>query len=79
VTALTNAFRELHHYPARAKLRQEIAMDRELGVSIVVALVLAIVVKVLMPSATAAGIDLAQSQTRNELSRQPDLSWLVSP
>jgi hypothetical protein len=54
-------------------------MDRELGVSIVVALVLAIAVKVLMPSATAAGIDLAQNQTRNELSRQPDLSWLVSP
>jgi hypothetical protein len=57
---------------------QEIAMDRELdskldrefGVSIMVALVLAIAIEVVMPSTTVAV---------NELSAQPDLSWLVSP
>jgi hypothetical protein len=54
-------------------------MDREFGVSIVVALILAITVKVLTPSATAAGIELAQMQVQNELSAQRDLSWLVSP
>ena len=54
-------------------------MDREFGVSVVIALVLAIIVKAAMPSATAAGIELAQIQTQNELSVQPDLSWLVSP
>jgi hypothetical protein len=54
-------------------------LDREFGVSLVVALVLAIAVKVAMPSATAAGIELAQIQAQNELSAQPDLSWLVSP
>jgi len=32
-----------------------------------------------MPSATAAGIEMAQIQVLNELSAQPDLSWLVSP
>jgi len=32
-----------------------------------------------MPSATAAGIGMAQIQVQNELSAQPDLSWLVSP
>jgi hypothetical protein len=53
-------------------------MDREFGVSIVVALILAVVVKVMMPSATAAG-ESAQVQVQNELSAQPDLSWLVSP
>ena len=54
-------------------------MDREFGVSIIVALALAIAVKVLMPSATAAGIDLAQIQTQNGLSEGPNLPWLVSP
>jgi hypothetical protein len=57
---------------------QEIAMDRELdskldrefGVSIMVALVLAIAIEAVMPSTTVAV---------NELSAQPDLSWLVSP
>jgi hypothetical protein len=53
-------------------------MDREFGVSVVVALVLAIAVKVAMPSATAAGIEVAQIQTQNE-PIQSDLSWLVSP
>jgi hypothetical protein len=59
--------------------RQEVVMDREFGISLVVALVLAITAKVLMPTATAAGIELAQIQVQNELSAQPDLSWLVSP
>jgi len=59
--------------------KQEVAMDREFGVSITVALVLAIAVKVLMPSATAAGIDFAQIQTQNELSEGSNLAWLVSP
>jgi hypothetical protein len=54
-------------------------MDREFGVSLVVALVLAIAVKVLMPSATAAGIDLAPIQGENVRSAQPDMPWLVSP
>ena len=45
-------------------------LDREFGVSIVVALVLAIAIEVVMPSTTVAV---------NELSAQPDLSWLVSP
>jgi hypothetical protein len=54
-------------------------LDREFGVSVVVALILAIIIKILMPSATAAGIEMAQTQTQNELSAQPDLSWLVSP
>jgi len=48
-------------------------LDREFGVSVVVALVLAI------PSATAAGIEMAQIQVQDELSAQLDLSWLVSP
>ncbi len=54
-------------------------LDREFGVSVVVALVLAIAIKVVMPSATAAGIEMGQIQVQNELSAQPDLSWLVSP
>ena len=54
-------------------------LDREFGVSVVVALVLAVAVKVLMPSATAAGVEMTQIQVQNELSTQPDLSWLVSP
>ena len=54
-------------------------LDREFGVSVVVALVLAIAIKVLMPSATAAGIEMAQIQVQDELSAQLDLSWLVSP
>ena len=54
-------------------------LDREFGVSVVVALVLAIAIKVVMPSATAAGIEQAQIQAQNELSVLPDLSWLVSP
>jgi hypothetical protein len=45
-------------------------LDREFGVSIMVALGLAIAIKVVMPNAAAAV---------NELSTQPDLSWLVSP
>lgn len=69
------------------KPMQEIAMDpnldrkldRKFGVSIVVALVLAITIKTVMPSATAAGIEMAQIQVQNELSAQTDLSWLVSP
>jgi hypothetical protein len=40
---------------------------------------LAIVVKVVMPSATAAAIEMAQIQVQNELSAQSDPSWLVSP
>jgi hypothetical protein len=62
---------------------QEVAMerylDREFGVSVLVAVVLAIAIKVVMPSATAAGIEMTQIQVQNELSAQPDLSWLVSP
>ncbi|HET8544761.1 MAG TPA: hypothetical protein VFL68_09665 [Pseudolabrys sp.] len=54
-------------------------LDREFVVSIVVALVLAIAIKVVMPNATAAGIEMAQILVQNELSAQPDLSWLVSP
>jgi hypothetical protein len=54
-------------------------MDREFCVSIVIALMLAIAVKILMPSAMAAGIELAQMRTQNELSAQPEPSWLVSP
>jgi hypothetical protein len=54
-------------------------LDREFCVLVAAALVLALVAKVMMPSATAAGIELAQIQTQNELSGQPDLSWLVSP
>jgi len=54
-------------------------LDREFGVSVVIALVLAIAVKVVMPSATAAGIEPAQIQAQNGLSVAPDLSWLVSP
>ena len=54
-------------------------LDREFGVSVVVALVLAIAIKVVMPSATAAGIEMAQIQVQDELSAQHDLSWLVSP
>ena len=54
-------------------------LDGEFGVSIVVALVLAIAIKAVMPSATAAGIEMAQIQVQNELSAQSDLSWLVSP
>lgn len=45
-------------------------LDREFGVSIMVALVLAIAIEAVMPSTTVAV---------NELSAQPDLSWLVSP
>lgn len=59
--------------------RQEVAMDREFGVSVVIALALAVAIKVMMPSATAAGIETAQIQARNELPAQPGLSWLVSP
>ncbi len=54
-------------------------LDRKFGVSIVLALVLAITIKTVMPSATAAGIEMAQIQVQNELSAQTDLSWLVSP
>jgi hypothetical protein len=54
-------------------------LDREFGVSVVVAFIIALVIKILMPSATAAGNEMAQTQTQNELSAQPDLSWLVSP
>ena len=54
-------------------------LDREFGVSVVVAVALAIAVKVVMPSATAAGIEPAQIQAQNGLSVAPDLSWLVSP
>ena len=54
-------------------------LDREFGVSVVVALVLAVTVKIVMPSATAAGVEMTQIQVQNELSTQPDLSWLVSP
>ena len=54
-------------------------LDREFGVSVLVAVVLAIAIKVVMPSATAAGIEMTQIQVQNELSAQPDLSWLVSP
>ncbi|MFY9685926.1 MAG: hypothetical protein WAJ88_09035 [Pseudolabrys sp.] len=54
-------------------------MDREFGVSVVIALVLAIIVKAAMPSATAAGIEPMQIQTQNEPSIQSDMSWLVSP
>ena len=59
--------------------RQEVLMDREFGVSVLIALALAVAVKVMMPSATAAGIETAQTQPRNELPAQPGLSWLVSP
>jgi hypothetical protein len=55
------------------------SLDREFGVSVMVALVLAIAVKVVMPSATTAGIEMAQIQAQTELSAQPDFSWLVSP
>lgn len=54
-------------------------LDREFGVSVAIAFVLAIAVKVVMPSATAAGIEPAQIQAQNELPVPPDLSWLVSP
>lgn len=50
------------------KPMQEIAMDpkldRKFGVSIVLALVLAITIKTVMPSATAAGIEMAQIQVQ---------------
>ena len=63
-----------------AEAQQEIVMDREFGVSVVIALVLAIIVKAAMPSATAAGIEQdANPDLQNEPSIQPDLSWLVSP
>lgn len=58
---------------------QEIIMDREFAISVVIALFLAVTVKVLTPTATAAGVDLAQSRTENALSAQSDMSWLVSP
>jgi hypothetical protein len=62
---------------------QEVVMDRKLdresGGSVVVALALTIAIKIVMPSATAAGIEMAQIQAQNELSVLPDLSWLVSP
>jgi hypothetical protein len=45
----------------------------------VVALALAIAVKVVMPVATTAGIEMAQIQAQTELSAQPDPSWLVWP
>ena len=54
-------------------------LDREFGVSVAIALVLAIVIKIVMPSATAAGIDLAQIQVQNGQSARSDVSWLVSP
>jgi hypothetical protein len=52
------------------------SLDREFGVSVVV---LAIAVKVVMPVATTAGIEMAQIQAQTELSAQPDPSWLVWP
>jgi len=55
------------------------SLGREFGVSVMVALVLAIAVKVVMPGATTAGIEMAQIQAQTELSAQPDFSWLVSP
>jgi len=58
---------------------QEIVMDREFAISVAVALFLAVTVKILTPTAWAAGADLAQSRTENALSVQPDMSWLVSP
>lgn len=51
-------------------------LDREFGVSIVVALVLALAIEVVMPNAT---VDMASIQVQNGLPAQPDLSWLVSP
>mgnify|MGYP003576873159 CR=1 FL=1 len=54
-------------------------LDREFGGSVVIALALANVIKIVMPSATAAGIEMVQIQAQNELSARPDLSWLVSP
>jgi hypothetical protein len=54
-------------------------LDREFGASVVIALILAIAIKAVMPGATAAGVGMAQIQVQNELSAQPDLSWLVSP
>lgn len=77
--------------PQGAALTQEFAMnrnpdrnpdrhlDREFALSIAIALFLAITVKILTPAATAAGIELAQSQTENALASHPDMSWLVSP
>jgi len=53
-------------------------LDREFRVSIVIALALAIAIKVVMPGATTAGIQMAQIQAQNELSARPNLSWLVS-
>jgi hypothetical protein len=83
VRQLTNTFRQPSHGSCWAEAQQEVAMDRQLdrefGVSVVIALVLAIAVKVVMPSATAAGIEMTQIQTQNEPPAQSDLSWLVSP
>jgi hypothetical protein len=58
---------------------QEIVMDREFAVSVAIALFLAVTVKILTPTASAAGADLAQDRTENALSVQSDMSWLVSP
>jgi hypothetical protein len=58
---------------------REIIMDREFAISVVIALFLAVTVKVLTPTATAAGVDLTQSRAENALSAQSDMSWLVSP
>ena len=54
-------------------------MDREFAVSVAIALFLAVTVKILTPTASAAGADLAQGRTENALSMQSDMSWLVSP
>ena len=54
-------------------------LDREFGGSVVIALAPAIAIKIVMPGATAAGIEMAQIQAQNDLSARPDLSWLVSP
>jgi hypothetical protein len=54
-------------------------LDREFGGSVVIALAPAIAIKIVMPGATAAGIEVAQIQAQNDLSARPDLSWLVSP
>ena len=54
-------------------------LDREFGASVVVAFALAIAIKIVMPGAAAAGIEMVQIQAQNELSVRPDLSWPVSP
>ena len=54
-------------------------MDREFAVTVVIALFLAVTVKVLTPTATAGGADPAQCRTESALSTRSDMSWLVSP